>query len=76
MIDNRFYFSAWQRYLIAERIFTLSGDAAAFSFESWLAQDVTVDPVRDVASSGAPGAREHRTYRLVGPLPPPGLVED
>ena len=76
MIDNRFYFSAWQRYLITERIFTLSGDAAAFSFESWLAKDVTVDPVRDVASSGAPGAREHRTYRLVGPLPPPGLVED
>ena len=76
MIDNRFYFSAWQRYLIAKRIFTLSGDVAGFSFESWLAKDVTVDPVRDLASSSAPGARDHRTYRSVGPLPPPGLVEE
>ena len=74
MIDNRFYFSAWQRYLIAKRIFTLSGDAASFNFESWLAKDVTVDPVRDVTSGSAPGARNHRTYRSVGPLPPPGLV--
>lgn len=74
MIDNRFYFSAWQRYLITKRIFTLSGDSASFSFESWLAKDVTVDPVRDVTSGSAPGAQNHRTYRSVGPLPPPGLV--
>ena len=76
MIDNRFYFSAWQRYLIAQRIFTLSGDSASFSFDSWLTKDVTVDPVRDAASGSAPGAQEHRTYRAVGPLPPPILVEE
>ena len=76
MIDNRFYFSAWQRYLITQRIFTLSGDASSFSFENWLANDVTDDPVRDAVGSGAPGAkREHRTYIPVPPLPPPGLVE-
>ena len=76
MIDNRFYFSAWQRYLIAKRIFTLSGDAASFTFESWLAKDITTDPVRDVTSNAAPGLQEQRTYREVGPLPPPGLVEN
>ena len=77
MIDNRLYFSAWQRYLIVQRIFTLSGDLESFSFESWLAKDVTVDPIRDVTSSGAPGSvPEHRSYRLEGPLPPPMFVED
>lgn len=77
MIDNRFYFSAWQRYLIAKRIFTLSGDLDSFSFEGWLARDVTDDPVRDITGSSAPGsAKEHQTYTPVPPLPPPGLVEE
>ena len=76
MIDNRFYFSAWQRYLIAKRIFTLSGDAAGFSFDSWLAKDMTVDPVRDIDASQTSGVQEHRTYRPVGPLPPPVLIEN
>lgn len=76
MIDNRFYFSAWQRYLIVKRIFTLSGDQAAFSFDAWLAKDVPTDPVRDVAPTGSLGAKEHRSYRVVGQLPPPVLTED
>ena len=77
MIDNRFYFSAWQRYLITKRIFTLSDDLDSFSFDSWLAKDVTVDPVRDKVSAGTPGgAPDHRSYTLVGPLPPPILVEN
>ena len=75
MIDNRAYFSAWQRYLITRRIFTLSGDLDSFSFEAWLANDITLDPVRDATTHSAPGVREHRTYRKAGPLPPPVLVE-
>ncbi|MBQ6761544.1 MAG: hypothetical protein IJP49_02215 [Bacteroidales bacterium] len=75
MIDNRFYFSAWQRYLITKRIFTLSGDLDRFSFESWLAKDVTADPVRDLDSETTHRIREHRTYTPVGPLPPPVLTE-
>ena len=74
MIDNRFYFSAWQRYLIAQRIFSLSGET--LDFDTWLAKDVTIDPVRDVSSNGTPGVREHRSYTLVGPLPPPRLIEN
>jgi hypothetical protein len=77
MIDNRFYFSAWQRYLIAQRIYTLSGDIDSFNFNDWLAKDVTLDPVRDVTSGSTPGGQyEHRTYTPVPPLPPPVLVEE
>ena len=76
MIDNRFYFSAWQRYLIGLRIFQLSGDEAVFTDQYFCDHDVTLDPVRDAVSSGAPGeAGGHRTYRPAGPLPPPLLVE-
>ena len=76
MIDNRFYYSAWQRYLITQRIFTLSGDGESFSYDSWLSNDVTTDPVRDVAGSGTPGGYDrNRTYTPVPPLPPPVLVE-
>ena len=77
MIDNRFYFSAWQRYLITKRIYTLSGDIDSFNFNDWLAKDVTLDPVRDIASGSTPGGQyEHRTYTPVPPLPPPVLVEE
>ena len=76
MIDNRFYFSAWQRYLIAKRIFTLSGDAAKFNFSLWLSLDGTDDPMRDLGSSGAPGIRNgYRSIIAVPPLPPPMLVD-
>ena len=76
MIDNRFYFSAWQRYLISRRIFELSGDLASFSFDYWLANDVTTDPVRDVSGSGVPGGGDSfRTITPVPPLPPPVLVD-
>ena len=53
MIDNRQYFSAWQRYLIVKRIFTLAGEESSFSFEKWLENDVTFDPVRDAATRSA-----------------------
>ena len=48
MIENRQYFSAWQRYLLVKRILTLAGEGDSFSFESWLASDITIDPVRDI----------------------------
>lgn len=78
MLDNRFYFSAWQRYLIAQRIFTLSGDADLFDFDLWLENDVTLDPVRDIVngylapSAGAPSGEIH----VQGPPLPPTLWED
>ena len=72
MIDNRLYFSTWQRMLIVRRIMSLSG--VAFDAESFWANDVTIDPVRDINSSPAMGGFElpHREMPL---LPPPVLHE-
>ena len=75
MIDNRFYFSAWQRYLITRRIFELSGDAAGFSYDTWLAADVTTDPVRDRTGSSVIRPASRGPVHEGAPLPPPGLVD-
>ncbi len=74
MIDNRFYFSAWQRYLIVKRILTLSGDVATLTFDSWLANDKSDDPNRDSGGSPTQGLGVLKVYP-VGLLPPPQLVE-
>ena len=79
MIDNRYYFSAWQRYLITRRIFTLSDDLAQFNYDFWLDNDKTDDPVRDLVGSGAParpgsGVRKENR-RILPPLAPPVLVD-
>lgn len=54
MIDNRQYFSFWQRYLIVDRIMKLAGQS--YTFDTFLAKDTCYDPVRDGASN-APAAR-------------------
>jgi hypothetical protein len=76
MIDNRQYFSAWQRDLIVRRIFSLAGET--FSFSDFIASDVTVDPVRE-GTSGAPRLGripEAGAYHICPPLPPPVPHED
>ena len=76
MIDNRQYFSAWQRCLIVKRIMSLAGET--FSIDDFFAKDVTVDPLRDVKASGAPAAAgmeiEHASYTEYPLLPPPVLL--
>ena len=72
MIDNRFYFSTWQRMLIVRRILSLSG--TAFNADSFWANDVTFDPVRDVSSSPVMGGVE-LPRRVMPLLPPPVLHE-
>jgi hypothetical protein len=75
MIDNRMYFSAWQRYLIVQRIFTLSGDLASFTYSSWLSRDVPYDPIRESTSSPIMGIDAAGPVHEAGPLPPPILIE-
>ena len=53
MIDNRPYFSAWQRVLIVKRIKQLAGET--FTFSDFLSKDVTLDPVRDRSRGAAEG---------------------
>ena len=76
MIDNRPYFAAWQRYLIARRIMTLAGEGDNFSFDSWLALDKTEDPVRDNVSSSATRSLPPGPVIYEQPLPPPVMIED
>ena len=73
MIDNRFYFSTWQRILIVQRIMSLSG--SAFNLNDFWVKDVTTDPVRDTRSSLAYGSYP-LPVREVPLLPPPVLHED
>lgn len=77
MIDNRFYFSTWQRYLIVNRIRSLAG-LGALSFTSFLASDDPRDPNRD--SMGSPTLRPAGVSDIVPPrpvpmLPPPVCLE-
>ena len=77
MIDNRFYFSTWQRYLIVNRIMSLAG-LAEVDIATFLASDVPTDPNRD-GGSGVMlpmGVSNRVPPRPVPMLPPPGLVQD
>ena len=71
MIDNRFYFSTWQRMLIVQRIMTLSG--STFDVESFWANDVTTDPVRDTNVSSVMGDIS-LPVQIMPPLPEPVLT--
>lgn len=72
MIDNRFYFSTFQRYLIVKRIMTLAGEE--FDEDSFWAKDVPIDPVRDIVSSSVMGESNSIPPRPVPLLPPPTFV--
>ena len=77
MIDNRMYFSAWQRYLIVKRIMTLAG--TTFNLADFLSHDDPTDPIRDAVSSGVmnpAGDRSADFAPIMPPLPPPVLRED
>lgn len=74
MIDNRCYFSAWQRMLIVKRIMSLAG--GTFDWNSFIIQDRPEDPSRDVAGN----LTMNNALSLIPPhpvplLPPPVLVE-
>lgn len=80
MIDNRFYFSTLQRYLIVERIMKLAGVIAnnrftRLSWDDFFLHDVTTDPVRDQVNSSVKGVSDRIPPREVPMLPPPDLRE-
>ena len=75
MIDNRQYFSTWQRYIIVNRIMTLAG-LPAISVEDFLDNDIPTDPVRDGSPVIMPnGVSNQVPSRPVPMLPPPRIVE-
>lgn len=72
MIDNRFYFSAWQRELLVKRIMTLAGET--FNLDDFLAKDVTYDPVRD-GSSPKPKAVASLPVKFYPPFARPVMID-
>ena len=72
MIDNRQYFSTWQRVLIAKRIVEMAG--GSFDLDTFLASDDPTDPVRDGGKMS--GARAVGPVRIMPPLAPPELVDN
>ena len=71
MIDNRFYFSTWQRMIIVKRIMTLCG--GTFDVDSFWAKDDPTDPVRDKTSGSTYGQKSLSMFRTVPTLPSPVL---
>ena len=83
MIDNRPYFSTWQRILIVRRIMTKAGET--FDMDDFIAKDVTVDPIRPVVPATASAEERSRILLkarsqalLVPEMPmlPPPVLED
>ena len=58
MIDNRPYFSTWQRILIVRRIMEKAGET--FDMDDFIAKDVTVDPIRPVVPATASAEERSR----------------
>lgn len=74
MIDNRLFFSTWQRMLIVKRIMSLAGES--FDVDEFYANDHPEDPVRDAVSSPVIGERGPIAPVLVPPLPPVRVMEN
>ena len=84
MIDNRPYYSTWQRILIVRRIMTKTGET--FDMDDFIAKDVTVDPIRPVVPATASAEERSRillkarSQALLVPempmLPPPVIHEE
>ena len=73
MIDNRPYFSTWQRMLIVRRILAKAGET--FDMDAFLEKDVTFDPIRPVEGESAAVRRQKAARAMMAPempmLPPP-----
>ena len=76
MVDNRLYFSLWQRILIVKRIMSLAGET--FDLQDFYDKDVPYDPHRDSQAASAPAqiARKAGKGTIVHevPMTPPPRV--
>ena len=71
MIDNRPYFSLWQRMLIVQRIMKLAG--SSFNESAFFAKDVAIDPLRDGEGTKCGLGAEGPVMPM---CPPPTLYEE
>ena len=77
MIDNRLYFSTWQRYILVNRFMTLAG-LPSISVSVFLDNDDPTDPLRDGGSPvmHADGISDIVPPRMMPMLPPPVYVNE
>lgn len=73
MIDNRKYYNAWSRYLIANRIVAMAGET--LSYEQFLAKDVNYDEILDGSGSSTSIFTRANNEKIYPPLPSPVLIE-
>ena len=75
MIDNRPYFSTWQRMLIVRGILEKAGET--FDRDAFFAKDVTRDPIRPAQGESSEVRRQKAARAMMAPempmLPPPVL---
>lgn len=77
MIDNRLYFSTWQRWLIVNRIMSVTGSSDPYSFSTFLYYDVMYDPVADAGNpSPLPVGLVNILPPHPSPLLPPPVLHD
>lgn len=82
MIDNRYYFSTWQRYILVNRFLKLAGatDNFSMSVSDFLDNDVPFDPLRDNLGGGSPVMQAEGVKflppRIMPMLPPPVMHND
>lgn len=71
MIDNRPYYSTWQRILIVRKILSKAGET--FDMQSFIEKDVTLDPIRPVGTALEETSLRHaRSRAMMVPEEPMG----
>ncbi len=75
MMDNRRYFSTWQRMLIVNRILEIAGET--FDINNFINKDDPTDPLRDIVSSATYGSVTEKIPPKIMPmLPAPVMHEE
>ena len=74
-MDNRRYFSTWQRLLIVQRILDIAGET--FDINHFISKDDPTDPLRDIVSSATYGSVTEKIPPKIKPmLPAPVMHEE
>lgn len=74
MIDNRKYFSTWQRMLIVDRILSMTGES--FDINNFISKDDPTDPLRDIVSSSTYGSVTRTIPPKVMPMLPAPVLHN
>ena len=74
MIDNRRYFSTWQRLLIVKRILDIAGET--FNLTTFFSKDDPTDPLRDIVTGATYGSVTEKIPPKVMPMLPAPVIHE